>query len=116
MPRAPNPQLAVIDTAPTSSAPLPPAHLDDVGRELWLSITSSYEFADLGSYEVLAQACAARQRAARCAALIDRDGEMIRGTTGPRSHPLIRDEIQARVLTCGLLRSLGLNLESIAGR
>jgi hypothetical protein len=113
MPKSTKPTLSLIRAEPASSAPPPPAYLDETGAHLWREVTAVYEFDDPGSYEVLAQACAARSRAARCAAQIDRDGEVIRSGRSVRSHPLLRDECSFRALTCRLLRHLGLDLEPV---
>ena len=78
MPRDKPPSLMVIDTAPAKVTPPVPKHLDEVGSELWRTVTELYAFDDPASLEVLAQACAARSRAAKCAALIDQHGEMVK--------------------------------------
>jgi hypothetical protein len=62
---------------------------------------------------VLAQCCAARQRAERCRRIIDEQGEMIRVKDGWRSHPLLRDELQNRAFVCRALTKLGLDLEPL---
>ena len=90
--------------------PEPPDGLDAVGEHLWRKVTGTYVFDDPGSYVVLEEACRARQRAARCAKLIDRDGELFEGN---KAHPLLRDELQNRALACRLLSRLGLDLEPI---
>jgi hypothetical protein len=110
MARKPGPKLSVIQAQPVPPSVPPPAHLDAVGAALWVEVCSVFEFADPGSYEVLAQACAARSRAARCAAQIDADGEMIRVGKTVRSHPLLRDEATFRALCCRCLARLGLDL------
>jgi len=38
-------------------------------------------------------------------------GEMIRGKTGPREHPLLKCELASRAFVVKTLRTLGLNVE-----
>ena len=86
---------------------------------LWTDITAAYEFSDRASYETLAQACAAADRAERCREQIDADGEMLRTKLGVRDHPLLKHEITARSFVVRTLARLGLDLEPVragAGR
>jgi hypothetical protein len=81
---------------------------------LWIEVTAIFEFDDPGSYEVLAQACAARSRAERCRAIIDEQGEMVRLKGGViRANPLLRDELANRAFTVRALSKLGLDLQPI---
>ena len=68
---------------------------------------------DPGSVEILFQACASADRAERCRAIIDQDGELVRTKAGTRSHPLLRDELNNRALTARLIGRLGLDLEPV---
>lgn len=54
---------------------------------------------------------AAVDEIAECAAIIARDGRMIRGKFGPREHPLIKTQLALRAFVCRTLQRLGLNLE-----
>jgi hypothetical protein len=112
------PTLKVVSTRPR---PMPgphpaPASLDKIGAELWVDVTTTYEFSDPGSYAILEEACLCRQRAERCRVIIDRDGELLFGKTGVRSHPLWRDELANRALCARLLSRLGLDLEPLHDR
>jgi hypothetical protein len=109
----PKPGLAVIGAAPSGSAPPPPGHLGPIGVDLWRDITAAYEFEDRASYETLAQACAAAERAEKCRVQIDQDGELIRTKAGVRDHPLLKHEIAARSFTVRTLARLGLDLEPV---
>jgi hypothetical protein len=114
MPRKPpGPKLTVIGEAAAPTHPEPPGKLGPYGLALWLVVVTSYEFADPASLQVLYEACASVERAERCRAIIDEDGEMIRTKAGPRSHPLLRDEVANRALACRLLQRLGLDLEPV---
>jgi hypothetical protein len=104
----------VTISTPTAPKPKPaPKSLDKTGAHLWTEVTRMYEFSDPGSYAILEQACLCVQRAERCRVIIDRDGELLFGKTGPRSHPLLRDELGNRALCARLLGRLGLDLEPI---
>jgi phage terminase small subunit len=113
MPRNPKPSLAVVNLPPATEAHPAPAHLGAIGADLWREIVAAYEFSDRGSYETLGQACAAADRAERCRAQIDQDGELIRTKSGMRDHPLLKHEIAARSFVVRTLARLGLDLEPI---
>jgi hypothetical protein len=62
------PPLSVVgpastDQRPPSTAPKPPRKLGEHGARLWRSVTSEYPVEDIGGIELLAQACAALDRA-----------------------------------------------------
>lgn len=113
MAKATKPALAVIGATPAQSGPEPPAHLGEIGADLWRGIVDQYAFDDPASYETLLQACAAADRAAACAAVIDEDGVLIRTKTGVRDHPLLKHEIAARSFVVRTLARLGLDLEPV---
>jgi hypothetical protein len=115
MARKASPALTVVGDAAATTGPPPPATLGAIGRSLWADIVSAYEFSDRGSYETLAQACAAADRAEACRVQIDKDGELLRTKTGFRDHPLLRHEIANRSFTVRTLARLGLDLEPIRG-
>jgi hypothetical protein len=116
MPRkASGPKLAVINAAPAPEHPAPPGKLGETGMALWRAVTTNYAFDDPGSVQVLFQACAATERAEKCRAIIDEDGEVLRTRTGPRSHPLLRDELNNRAFAVRALGKLGLDLEPVRG-
>jgi hypothetical protein len=111
--KPPAPKLTVVAPAPAPEHPQPPRELDATGRALWDAVVRDYEFADPGSTEVLYQACAAVERAERCRRIIDEDGEVVKTRTGPRSHPLLRDEVANRALAARLIGRLGMDLEPL---
>jgi hypothetical protein len=91
-----------------------PSSLGPHGRALWARVMAEYDISDCGGRELLAQAGAAADRAENCRAIIDKDGEMIRGSGGGwRDHPLIRMELSARSLVIRTLMRLGVTSEPI---
>src|SRR5262245_21924215 len=104
----------------TIEPPTVPGDLGEVGQKLWGRVMAEYALADSGGLELLAQACRAADRAARCQKAINLDGEMTIGADGrAREHPLLRHEIAARGFVVQTLVKLGLNLEPLkatAGR
>jgi hypothetical protein len=107
------PQLSIIGPPPMPTTPPPPRHLDEIGRQLWSQITEQFEWSDRGSDEVLAQLCAARQRAERCIRIIDEQGEMLTMRGQIKAHPLLREELANRAFVVRSLAKLGLDLEPL---
>jgi hypothetical protein len=114
MPRkAPAPKLAVVGKSPEPTHPQPPSKLGATGLALWRGVVTNYAFDDPGSIEILHQACQAADRAEACRRIIDEDGEALRTRTGPKAHPLLRDELNNRTFVVRSLARLGLDLEPI---
>jgi hypothetical protein len=70
-----NPSLSVISAR--STALPPPRPLGAQGQRLWDEIQNEYRISDTGGVEVLAQICAALDRAEQLAAAIERDGALV---------------------------------------
>jgi hypothetical protein len=116
MPRRTSPKLTVIPAPSVEQPPRSPIKLGPIGQSLWDDIVSSYEFSDRASYETLAQACSAADRAERCREAIDADGEVVKVRGGGlRDHPLLKHEITARSFVVRTLARLGLDLEPVRG-
>jgi hypothetical protein len=98
---------------PTTTSISPPRKLSAPGLSLWDSIMSEYQIEDRGGIELLMQACEAADRVAQLAEKIDADGLMLETRTGPKSHPLLKDEVSNRAFICRTLERLGLNLEAV---
>jgi|SRR5262245_20358231 len=106
--------LTVV-SGPLATIAEPPATLGEPGAKLWRSIMWLYDIRDAGGLAILEQACVSRDRSTEFAAIIARDGAMIRGKT----HSLIKHEREERALECRLLQRLGLDIEAVrpsAGR
>jgi hypothetical protein len=105
------PPLTLVETD-SHHVPSPPPTLGEVGRRLWVAIQSEYNIGDSGGVAILAQACAALDRAEACAAAIVSDGMVVFARDGsPKEHPLLRHENASRSLCCRLLVRLGLDVE-----
>jgi hypothetical protein len=78
---------------------------------LWNRIQGEYAIRDAGGVEVLCLICETTDRIQSLSEGIAADGPVIRTRTGIKSHPSIRDELQARALVARLLSKLGINVE-----
>jgi hypothetical protein len=100
--------------SPDTSGGSPPRNLGQHGRKLWDEVQAAYGISDRGGVELLAQACAALDRAETLAAAIATDGAIIYTRTGvPKSHPGCKDELNCRAFVVRTLERLGLNVEAI---
>jgi P27 family predicted phage terminase small subunit len=100
------------------SIPRAPAGLDKAGRALWrgiltdVSAKASDEFtADLPAIdlELLAQACAIKDRIAALDAVVKRDGVTSRGSKGQKIvHPAVGEIRQQQLALSRLLTALGI--------
>jgi len=106
-----NPSLSLVSAGSTRSAP--PRTLGPDGTALWNRVMAEYRIEDAGGIELLAQACAALDRAEALAAAIAEDGAVIRTPSGPKSHPACKDELACRAFVARTLERLGLNVEAI---
>jgi hypothetical protein len=97
-----------------------PRDLGEVGQALWGRVMAEYQIVDSGGLELLAQACRAADRAARCQKAINLDGELVeQAKGGTREHALLKHELGNRAFVVSTLTKLGLNLEPLkahAGR
>jgi hypothetical protein len=105
------PDLALVGPTPTGSAP--PSTLRVHGLTLWESVMSEYRIDDIGGLSILAQICAAADRAEELAAQIAIDGPAIMTKSGLREHPLLKHEFGCRSFVTRKLQRLGLNVEAL---
>ena len=106
-----NPLLKVVGTAADLNRP--PRQLGEHGLKLWEAITAEYRVDDAGGREILAQCCAALDRAEALRGQIDADGEVLHVRGGVKSHPAIRDELACRAFITRAIGRLGLDVEAI---
>ena len=106
------PPLSIV--ASDAAVISPPRPLGPHGASLWQRVQREYMIHDTGGIELLAQACAALDRAENLADAITRDGEVIHSRTGvPKTHPAVKDELACRAFIVKTLERLGLNVEAI---
>ena len=107
---AKKPKLTVV--GPSTADPLaPPATLGKAGTNLWQTLMSEYRIDDAGGREMLAQICAAADRADECAEIISADGPVTRVGKQLKDHPLLKHELAARSFVVRSLHRLGLDVE-----
>jgi hypothetical protein len=105
------PPLSLVSSGATTTSP--PRALRVHGRTLWDAVMSEYQIDDIGGIEVLAQICAAVDRAEDLAAQVNIDGCVIMTKSGPREHPALRAELGCRSFVTRNLQRLGLNIETL---
>jgi hypothetical protein len=103
--------LKLVPPAATGTAP--PRKLGEHGSALWSRVMAEYQIADAGGVELLAQACAALDRAEALRARIDADGEIIDSPSGPKAHPGLKDELGNRAFVTRCIARLGLDVEPV---
>jgi hypothetical protein len=96
-----------------SPASNPPRKLGKHGGQLWRSVIAEYVIEDCSGIEMLAQACAALDRAENCREQIDADGELLRTKNGVRENPLCKIELANRAFLVRTLGRLGLDSEPL---
>jgi hypothetical protein len=106
-----DPALSIVSSGTTRIAP--PRPLDVHGTALWDRVMAAYRIEDEGGIELLAQACAALDRAEALAEAIAKDGAVIHTESGPKSHPACKDELACRAFVVRTLERLGLNVEAV---
>src|SRR5215203_2068768 len=111
--KKPDLRLVGSTTAKSSDLHAPPPSLGEAGRDLWRRIVTDYRIDDAGGIEMLAQACAAADRAETCAEHIRAEGEIVNTRSGPREHPLLKTELANRAFAVRTLHRLGLDVEPI---
>ena len=93
------------------SDPRPPRGLGARGRAFWRQVVAGYEL-EGHHVEVLREVCRLLDRADALAAAVQRDGEVVPGSTGqPRLHPALAEQRQTAVAVARLLDALGLDVE-----
>ncbi len=91
------------------SDPKPPRGLAARGRAFWRDVAAVYEL-ERPHLEVLREVCRLLDRLDALAAVVARDGEVVRGSTGqPRLHPALAEQRQTALALGRLLDVLGLD-------
>ncbi len=105
-----NVALTVVGNAsePGLDRPEPPRKLGKFGLSVWNSLQAEFHITDAGGVELLAQTCAAVDRAEALRARIDTEGETIQTRSGLKAHPALTHELAARSFVSRSLSRLGL--------
>jgi hypothetical protein len=109
------PKLSLAASSPELREPanVPPRPLGKDGKALWRAVTLAYQIEDEGGREILAQACAALDRAEGLRVQIDADGPIIRQKGGLRDHPGLKHELANRAFVTRCVGRLGLDVEAV---
>jgi hypothetical protein len=85
-----------------ATVPRAPAGTGPAGRKLWRSVLADF---DLGAHEtlILVQACHVADTCEALQEVIGRDGPMLAGADGPRTHPACRELRQQRITLARLI-------------
>jgi phage terminase small subunit len=92
--------------------PKPPTGLSAAGKRLWTTIVADVApemELDARDLDVLGEACAMQDTIASLEKAIKRDGEVLDGARGPRTHPAVIELRQARVAKMRLLCAVDLS-------
>jgi hypothetical protein len=106
-------KFTLVGTEPESDTVPTPPELEAAGATLWRRINQKYDFSDACGIAMLTAACAALDRAEKCRARIDQDGEIVTVHGVPREHPLLKGELANRAFCVRTLQKLGLNYEPL---
>jgi hypothetical protein len=102
----PQPLRIVAQTTVTAVEPL--ETLGEPGARLWRKIVGEYDFSDSAGQAMLTAACLSLDRADSLRAKIAAEGEVVTTPFGPRLHPAVGAEQQARNSCARILKQLGL--------
>ena len=107
-----------VSVIPPRSIIAPPRPLGTHGQALWNEIQREYAIADTDGIEVLAQICAALDRAEQLSEAIQREGPLVPTSNGNamRGHPAIKDELSCRTFIVRGLQRLGINISVVPPR
>jgi hypothetical protein len=110
--------LKVVGTVAKAgpTRPVPPTHLGEDGRQLWLGVQAEYSIDDPAGLELLRQAAECADRIASVRKQIDEQGELLSIRGVPRVHPLCQVERDQRAALVRCLRNLNLDLEPLKAR
>ncbi|HVM31444.1 MAG TPA: P27 family phage terminase small subunit [Candidatus Limnocylindrales bacterium] len=97
-------------SGPQPGVPTPPRHLSAESRRLWRATLARFEF-EPHHLTILTVALEALDRLRQAQAEVERDGLTVPGRWGPRAHPAIAIERDARIAYVRAIRELGLDLE-----
>jgi len=89
----------------------PPKHLSTRSRRFWRDVLRDFDLEPSG-LAILRVACEAMDRMDEARSLVTAEGLTVEGRLGPRAHPALSIERDARLAMLRALRALGLDKES----
>jgi hypothetical protein len=87
--------------------PPPPEHIEPPEHQAWHDLVMEYRIDSGLGLELIRTVVEAKMRVRHLRAIIDREGEMVKGADGQkRRHPLLASEIAARAALLHAMRTL----------
>jgi phage terminase small subunit len=102
--------LAEVVARPAAQNP-PPKHLSAARKRLWRHILARFGPLEAHTVELLRLACEALDRADEARAILAASTLVVEGRSGPRAHPAVGIERDARLAAARLLRECGFDLQ-----
>jgi P27 family predicted phage terminase small subunit len=95
---------------PADAVPQPPSHLSPSSAQWWRTTVETYILQE-HHLRLLQLACEAWDRAQAARAQLEEEGLTVFGPQGPRAHPAVAIERDARLAVARLVRELDLDVE-----
>ncbi len=86
-----------------------PSHLEAPEALFFEQMTAEYGISDVAGLQILTTACESLERARRCRAIINEQGEV---TPAGKNHPLLLAEAGARKGALGAIKQLEVDIET----
>jgi P27 family predicted phage terminase small subunit len=102
-----SPRFEIVRTGPVD-LPAPPAHLSEASQQWWRAIVADYELAP-HHLRLLEAAADAWERMIQAREVLQREGIIAASEQGPRKHPAVTIEQDARLAFARMLRELDLD-------
>jgi hypothetical protein len=99
--RTSKPPLAIVESPPVAP-PAPPRTVGPTGQDLWARVQAEFGISDVGSVELLAQACEAADLVQEVASAL-REGKTLQTKTGLRAHPALPAATCTSRNSCGTM-------------
>src|SRR5687767_8346675 len=96
---------------PIDPSRVPPRGLGTTARSLWNRLNASYAFDDDAQIMLLELLVRAYDRSERARAVLAKEGEVVKSSTGPKQHPACVTEAAAWRVMLTATKQLGLTLE-----
>jgi P27 family predicted phage terminase small subunit len=104
----PPPPVRLVESTLPVELPAAPLHLSPATQDWWRQIVADYDL-EVHHLKLLESACDAWDRMTTARATVLRDGLMVEGDRGPKQHPCVGIERDARIAFARLIRELDLD-------